>query len=421
VAGTGEPRIAVDVGVDSVFLNNPLLAETRSELALSLRVGEWVIGVLDVQSQKANAFDDEDITILQLMADQLAVAIESARLLSKTQERVQELTGLHEIAQAFSTMTDVAETYGTLAERLARLVGATSCIVALYDEETGLISAQAPGFGVNDEMLAAAHYPARSVRDLWNFRKQGTFRANKKVEIPDFFDSYLHNFRIESVVAVPMLVEGRLVGLVFVANKAGGFSEDDARLLGVFASQAGIVIENARLFERTSRQLDELSALHGISTAAAEASNETELIQQSFSLIGDRLFPDNFGVLLVDETGQALVVQTSHRIGKSVELQKIPLGQGITGKVAQDGRSRRINDVRNDPDYIVGNDRTRSELCVPIKIKERIIGVINAESERLNAFSPNDERFLATLADQLATGIEKIRLFKQTQKQPESL
>jgi GAF domain-containing protein/HAMP domain-containing protein len=95
VAATGQPRIALDVGKDAVFFSNPVLPETRSEMALPLKVQNNVIGVLDVQSNQPSAFSDEDISILQILADQLALAIENTRLLTESQQTVRELESLY--------------------------------------------------------------------------------------------------------------------------------------------------------------------------------------------------------------------------------------------------------------------------------------------------------------------------------------
>jgi GAF domain-containing protein len=91
VAGKGEPRIALDVGADAVYFDNPDLPETRSEMALPLKSRQKVIGVLDVQSKQAEAFDDDDIVILQTLADQIALAIENARLFEDSQLALEEL------------------------------------------------------------------------------------------------------------------------------------------------------------------------------------------------------------------------------------------------------------------------------------------------------------------------------------------
>lgn len=95
VAASGQPRVALDVGVDAVHFQNPLLPETRSEIALPLKIGDQVIGVLDVQSQLPSAFKDDDINVLQILADLLAVAIDNTRLYQEVQANLLELETLY--------------------------------------------------------------------------------------------------------------------------------------------------------------------------------------------------------------------------------------------------------------------------------------------------------------------------------------
>jgi GAF domain-containing protein len=95
VAASGRPRIALDVGQDAVYFNNPDLPMTRSEMALPLKLGERVIGVLDVQSRTASAFSQEDVAILQILADQLAVSIENARLIETSRQSLREMESLY--------------------------------------------------------------------------------------------------------------------------------------------------------------------------------------------------------------------------------------------------------------------------------------------------------------------------------------
>ncbi|MEK7277483.1 MAG: GAF domain-containing protein, partial [Chloroflexota bacterium] len=130
-------------------------------------------------------------------------------------------------------------------------------------------------------------------------------------------------------------------------------------------------------------------------------------------VIGETLYPDNFGILLLDEAARVLRVHRSYRVGQTnIERTDFPVDQGISGRVVASGQPRLAPDVSRDPDYFNADGNTRSELCVPIKIGERVIGVINAESIKLAAFSPADLRLLTTFAQQLATAIEKIRLFQ---------
>jgi GAF domain-containing protein len=90
VTGTGKPRVALDTGADAVFFNNPDLPETRSEIALPLRVGEEIIGALDVQSTQPNAFMQEDINILSTLADQVSIAIQNVQQFEETRKALNE-------------------------------------------------------------------------------------------------------------------------------------------------------------------------------------------------------------------------------------------------------------------------------------------------------------------------------------------
>jgi methyl-accepting chemotaxis protein len=133
VTGTGEPRIVLDVGTDAVHFNNPLLPETRSEMALPLKLGAQIIGALDVQSKQEGAFDEKDATVLQTMADQLAIAIENARLLQETQQTV------HELSTAAAEMLAVATQQMSGANEQSAAISQTTTTV----EEVRAISEQA--------------------------------------------------------------------------------------------------------------------------------------------------------------------------------------------------------------------------------------------------------------------------------------
>ncbi len=133
VIATDQPRIALDVGDDAVHFKNPFLPDTRSEMALPLRVGGRVIGALDVQSKETNAFAEDDITVLQMMADHLAVTIGNARLLGETQQTTHNLSssasqiltattqqsvGASEQSAAIAQTTTTVDELKTIAEQL---------------------------------------------------------------------------------------------------------------------------------------------------------------------------------------------------------------------------------------------------------------------------------------------------------------
>lgn len=178
---------------------------------------------------------------------------------SGERRRLQELEGLREISQAFSAMTDIQETYGRLTRRIGELMGATKCVISLYDPETREMVGQAPGYGMSDELIRAFRYRVDDLRMAWHLRRQGPMVLNHPDRFHPVQREYLKIFGVESVVVVPLLHEGRFLGMVSAANKPGGFSRDDVRLLTVFAAQAAIAIQNARLYthlEELNRTLE---------------------------------------------------------------------------------------------------------------------------------------------------------------------
>ncbi len=163
------------------------------------------------------------------------------------------------------------------------------------------------------------------------------------------------------------------------------------------------------------QRADELTILNSIATIGVEATSVDTLIENAVQLIGNTLHPDYFGIGLVDEAAGVLLVYRSARTGRGERLT-VPLGEGVAGRVVATGKPWQVPDVSREPAYLAVNPGARSELCVPLKVGERVIGLITVGSRRLNAFSEADERLMTTFADQLVTAIEKAHLFQLEQR-----
>lgn len=160
------------------------------------------------------------------------------------------------------------------------------------------------------------------------------------------------------------------------------------------------------------RQLEELRILHAAASACVEAKNEGELLKHISDLIGEQLFPEEFGVLMLDERLGGLRLHSSYRgVPNNLQDVVIPLGKGITGRVAQTGQPLRIADVSQEADFIIlyKTVSPRSELCVPIKLGEQVIGVFNAQSMKYDAYTEADQQLLTTVAGQVAIAIDRLR------------
>lgn len=165
------------------------------------------------------------------------------------------------------------------------------------------------------------------------------------------------------------------------------------------------------------RQLDELHILQKISAICIENVDEDQIISQVTNIMGNELYTDHFGVMLLDEKDNVLRIHPSYQglVPEDADFE-FKLGEGVVGRVAKTNKPLRINDVTQDEKYIAPKHCQSSELCVPISVNSKVFGVINAESSRLNAFTSEDERLLITVADQLAVALQKSRLYQSEQK-----
>jgi diguanylate cyclase (GGDEF)-like protein/PAS domain S-box-containing protein len=169
------------------------------------------------------------------------------------------------------------------------------------------------------------------------------------------------------------------------------------------------ITERKRQEAARERELAELAVLHASAIAGASATDLDALIERAADVIAE-LFPDNFGVALVDETAGVLRVHSYRGQHKLMEGAELPANRGVVGRALATGQVQRIDDVSLEPAYIDLGLGMRSELCVPLRFGDRTIGVINAESTRKAAFSLADERVLVIFAGQLAAAIENLRL-----------
>ena len=160
---------------------------------------------------------------------------------------------------------------------------------------------------------------------------------------------------------------------------------------------------------------EELLILNGIATVGVEANDEEELIRDAVSIMDSALRPDYFDIGLVDEKAGVIRLFRSTRTWDKGNLS-IPIDQGITGQVVATGKPMCVPDVRLEPAYVPVSEEVRSELCVPLKMGARVLGVINIESKQLSAFREADERLVITFGEQLVTAIQKVRLLQLEQR-----
>jgi PAS domain S-box-containing protein len=237
---------------DTLRIFDPVDKMRQSWLSVPMRIGERVIGVLDIEGQDPDQFSDNDRQLLQTLADQTAVAIENAQLHLEAQQRVEELSTMNMISQAVTSTLNLEETLTIVTDHALRLFGAMAASVVLHDQVRGDLWFHAASGGGSD-FLPGMRLPAGQGIVGW------VIEHGQRTLVPDTSqDSRFYSeidektgFTTRSVICVPLQSREQTIGAIEVMNKENGiFSQQDLRLLNWLATPAAIAIQNARLFEQ---------------------------------------------------------------------------------------------------------------------------------------------------------------------------
>ena len=219
---------------------------------------------------------------------------------------------------------------------------------------------------------------------------------------------------VRSELAVPMLARNMLVGVIDVQSTSEkAYSEYDRALLRLIASRVASSIDNARLYRRVERQNRTLRTLSRISHEFASILEIDELLGKIADTVRQLINYDAFSILLVDEQQKALRHRVSVRHDRRVNIDNVPLGKGITGAAAESREAVRVDDTLADPRYIASHPDIRSEVAVPLIVKDRVVGVMDLESDRVAYFTEDHVRTLSLLAPQIAASMENARLYEE--------
>jgi sigma-B regulation protein RsbU (phosphoserine phosphatase) len=219
---------------------------------------------------------------------------------------------------------------------------------------------------------------------------------------------------VRSEMAVPMIARGKLVGVIDVqSTKVRTYTPQDRALMRLLASRVAAAIDNARLYRRVERQNRTLRTLAHVSQEFSSTLLLDELLSRIAKAIRPLIAYDAFSIFLVDENAEMLRHRFSQRYDARVNLDNIPFGKGITGAAFQAREVIRVHDTLADPRYIASHPDIRSEVAVPLVVQDRVVGVMDLESERIGFFTDDHLRTLSLLAPQIASSVENARLYEQ--------
>lgn len=397
----------------------------HSAVAAPLLLGEVVRGVLILVHPEPHHFSEQHLSLLTSIARHAAIGLNNSFLLVQTQKRLHELSLFNEVGQAIATL-DLDAVLTLITEKTARALEVERCALFLLDE------------GGQELVLRAADNPDWSgeflgLRLPLAARPQvaDAIARQEPVEIRDIFaDERLREFwpqarelGLQAQLAVPLIIKGKAIGAISLDRTwaRSPFTTEDVNLCQAIAHQAASAIDNARLYQETRRRAEQLRLVNDVSRQISGILDVNLLLWEVVRLIRETFDCYHVSIALVE--GDELLFKAD--VGRQDEKGQVAgvrpcLGaEGICAWVARTGTPLRVPDVTQDSRYRHLEDLpdTRSELAVPLKVKDRVIGVLDVRSTAAGDFDESDLALLQALAAQIAVAAENARLFGTIQEE----
>ncbi len=317
---------------------------------------------------------------------------------------------LLEVAAATSETLELDRLLANVASIVAQVIPYELFAILLYSEKRGGLRIR-HAIGHREEVVRNLVIP------LGEGITGAVARERKPILVPDVRTDprYLNTVdAVRTELAVPMEARGRLVGVIDIqSTRVNAYDEYARSLLRLIASRVAVAIENARLYRRVERQNRTLRALAHLSQEFASILDLDVLLKRIAESVRQIIDYHGFSILLLDEERKLLHNRFSLRYDKRVDLDNIPFGKGITGAAAESGEAVRVENTLADPRYIPSHPDIRSEVAIPLVVKDRVVGVMDLESERLGHFVDDHVRTLSMLAPQIASSVENARLYAE--------
>jgi len=398
-------------------------AYLASWLGVPMMVGERVLGVIAVyHPDRDYVYSGEDLDILQAMANQAAIALDSSRVLNRLEtliEFTQEVTsGTHLREQRFLTEKQVLE---LIYRQASPLMDTDNMSIALYDEATDTVRfglamrhgkqidvEKEPGWGLRPG-LAGKGKTNEVIRTkksilLSSLEEEHSWYAQQGRE------RYIEEPRA-SWLGVPMMIGERIVGVIDIYHleKECVYGGDDLDILQAIGHQAAIALDNVASYTQAEKRRSQLETARDVANAIVTEIDPQACMDRILDMTMELLGTHYATIQLVEEGTDELVIRAQRGLeGKELDpdLHRIKIGTGVTGVAAQEKRTIRIGNVEDVEYYLGYLEDTRSEMATPLIEHGTIIGVLNVEDPRENAFDSDDEALFKLLAEQVVIAVQ---------------
>jgi GAF domain-containing protein/anti-sigma regulatory factor (Ser/Thr protein kinase) len=400
-------------------LDQPVLHELHAHAVIGIPIwwGDVLVGFFGIGARPPRRFHEQDVETLALFARHAAIAIENARLFEAERRRAARISTIARIGRLIAGSLSLEQIFQTAVQAISELLQiayAAAGIVDPDDEEQLLLVAQAGAYvdTVPDSYRQSIHEGLVGV----------AARTRQRIVVNDVArdQRYLPVLGADAIcaeLAVPIIVGNELLGVLNVESEHP-LGEDDAEGIEIIADELGVAIINARLFAAEQRRAARITTINQIGRLIGSSLDLDEILQTAVEAINAHLQFPHVALLLVDpQDPEMLALRARSGIYAAPDLDGYQQSskEGIIGAAIYRKERILVNGVARDPRYIPvpGGHAVRAELAVPISMGNRLLGVLNIESER--RIREDDADGIAIMADQIGIAIDNARLFAAMQ------
>ncbi len=423
------PVIVLDYQDDERFLASDHLTAhaVRSGAAVPMLAGETMMGVLSVYSKQPGNFDQQDVDVLALVANQTALGLSKARLLAESARRWREMTTLYDFSLDIGTALSVDELCERLVRGLERSLGYEYVSVLLLGDDGGLVSHAGSDLEQAGEPNPGPGFPpeaAPSVADGMTDRIcEMVARTGQVGRLDDAARAGSPTATWQdarSEICVPVRAGEKVAGVISVASRrVAAFSADDERLLVAMAGPVGIALERTGLFEDASRRAEEFASLYEIGTVMGSSLQLPQVLQSIVASALTLLDSDTCSIMLIDQDRGELTMQACQGAITATPGQACEkLGEGIAGWVAQSGEPLLVqgDSLPAHLKNVAAREQVSSAISVPLKASGHTMGVLNVSSLGQRRFGEADVHLLSRLAADAALALDNARLYDELRR-----
>jgi signal transduction histidine kinase/DNA-binding response OmpR family regulator len=417
------PERSPDAPFDGTLLHyavrgaTPLRASAEgpvSELAVPVRAGDAVLGVLDILRRPAAPFDEDEIHLLSTLGGQLALALQRAEGHAATERMARQMATLYDLGLETAALRDLRVLFANAAEEAGRLIQADRTSVFRFDDRQGVLSPFAswsrdPAASPWDEpgLRLGQGIIGRVARD------RVAVVANEPSEGPPAIAA--------RVLCVPLIYyvgqspSPTLFGVLCATRDAIGprFAGDDLEYLTRFAGQLAIALANAFAFQAERERSEQLSLVNSLLREIAGRLSPQEIFDTTVRRIHEAFPNYSAGIVLPDlEAGVFRATAFASRETRLPEWSGFPLSQGVIGRAFREQVTQLVDDVTQDVDYRPWAAFTKSEVAIPILSGDEVVAILDIEGDVVRAFDQGQVITLETLADGLGIALRNAELFK---------